>query len=287
MLPIPTSPLVSGRKLRAAGLVLLLCALTACKTSVDAIPAANQLTTVSQQLTAYYTDLEQQIADTVVLNQIQATMLGLPFDDSDRAQLETTRQELDKRANMAKAVATLAAAYSALAGSKSGADISAAAGDLAKQFVGMKRLPGGPSIPDVISQVGQALVESIRTKKLQQSSEKIAQAVAAIQTLFDRETPTYESINRQRIVLAQSLATMLIEKDMVDISAALTAALKPFGLTSKLPSGQTPAEVKRLAEAEIKSSGELQIATYEASTKALSESLAAAAKKVDAVAKEH
>jgi hypothetical protein len=50
--------------------------LPACRTSSEVANAAVQLTHVSQQLSDYYTDLSNQIDDTVALNEIQAEMLA-------------------------------------------------------------------------------------------------------------------------------------------------------------------------------------------------------------------
>ena len=170
--------------LRTAVVLLAFAALTACKTSQDAINAANQLTTVSGQLAAYYADLQQQVTDTVSLNQMQAQMLGLVFDQSDLDRLNTTRDELAKRAAMANDLGALASAYSTLAGSKSDADIGNACSSLANQFVGIKALPGGATIPDAVGQAGKMLVEAVRTHKLKQASGQIAQAVDAVNQLF-------------------------------------------------------------------------------------------------------
>jgi hypothetical protein len=256
----------------------------ACKTSSEAANAAVQLTHVSQQLSDYYTDLSNQIDDTVALNLIQAEMLGLPFDQTDRDRLNDTKLELGKRAAMAKAMGTLANAYAALAGSKSAEDIGNAASNLAHSCVAMKALPGGPAIPDLVGQAGQQLVELIRNHKLQQSSGTIAKTIAAIETLFEREMPVYESINKQGIVLAQSIARDLVKKDLVDVNVLLVPALKPFDLTPKLPANQTPAEFKRLAEIKIKDSGEREINNYNAGSQALADELKAVSQQVEAVA---
>ncbi len=278
---------------RAASLILTLAAVmvvgvvSGCETSTAATNAANQLTKVSQQLADYYTDLSSQVDDTIALNQIQAELLGLPFDDSDHARLNTTKQEIGKRAAMAKALGALAAAYATLAGSKSAADIGTAASNLAAACTTLSPIPGGGGIGDVLSQASRELVELIRTRKLRQSSGAIAKAVAAIDTLFQQESPVYESINRQRITLAQSLAVMLLQKDMVDVNPVLAPALKPFDLTSKLPAGQTPAEMRHLAELKIQATGDSQISAYHANTVALAGALKSASQQVEAVTKKH
>jgi hypothetical protein len=289
--PIDGGVVRRRRCCRVAAAVLTLSALlavglfSACKTSTEAANAATQLTHVSQQLSDYYAGLSSQMDDTITLNQIQAELLGVPFDDSDHNRLNTTKQELDKRAAMANSLGTLATAYAALAGAKSATDIGNAASDLAKECVGLTALPGGAAIPDVVAQAGQQLVELVRAHKLQQSSEAISRTVAAIDTLFESEVPVYESINKQRIVLAQSLALLLVQKDLVDVSPLLAPALKPFGLTSKLPPNQTPAEFRHLAEVNIRASGDSQISAYQKSTEALANSLKSVSKQVEAVAK--
>lgn len=261
--------------------------LLACKTTSEATSAAAKLASTSQQLSDYYTDLSNQVDDTVALNQLQSAMLGVPFDDSDRQRLSTTKEELGKRAAMAKALGTLASAYSALAGSKSGTDIGNAASDLAKQCSTIQKLPGGSAIPDTLSQGSQQLVELVRAHKFQESSKVISNAVGDIQGLFTVEAPVYESIEKQRVTLAQSLAVQLVQKDMVDTNSILAPALKPFDLTSKATSAQTLAGFQKFAETRIQTSADNQIAAYQKSTDALSESLKSVRKQVDAVAGKH
>ena len=288
--PIDSRGRYRRRRARLATLLLTLTALlavgivSACDSSTKAATAAARLTVTAQQLSDYYTDLSKQVGDSVTLNQIQAEMLKLPFDDSDLQRLNLTQQELDKRAALARALGTLASAYGALAGSKSVADIDAAANALAAQCAEIKGLPGGAAIPDVLAQAGELLVEHIRARKLRESSEAISQVVTAIDTMFEREMPVYESIDKTRIMLAESLALQLLKQDLVDVNPVLAPALKPFDLTSNLPPNHTPAEFHDLAELKIKSSADTQIRTYGANTEAMSASLKATAKQIEAVA---
>ena len=99
--------------------------------------------------------------------------------------------------------------------------------------------------------------------------------------------PVYESVNKQRIILAQSLAVQLVRKDLVDLNPTVAPALKPFDLTPKLPPNPTPAEFRRLAEVEIKTNSDNQISAYAASSQALLDSLKSTQKQVEAVAKKH
>jgi len=275
--------------LRTVLVLLLFCALTACKTSQDAVVAANQLALISQQLAAYYADLDQQMRDTISLNQMQSDLLGVPSDQTDLDRFSVTRDELAKRAAMAHALGALAQAYAGLAGSKAGSDVGTAASAFATELAAIKAIPGGPGISSLVTQASGALVELIRAHKLQQSSGKIAEVVSAVDKLFQKESKevtVYQSINKQRVELAESLAILMVEKNLVDVSPSLAPALKPFGLSAKLPAGPASADVRHLTEAEIKSSSELQIRDYNATTKSLAASLAAVANQVDAVAKE-
>jgi hypothetical protein len=80
---------------------------------------------------------------------------------------------------------------------------------------------------------------------------------------------------------------MLVQKDMVDTSSILGPALKPFDLTSKLSTAQTPAEFRQYAEVRIQTSADNQNSAYQKSTEARADSLKSTRKQVEEVAKKH
>lgn len=278
-----------GRKsLRVTTLFLVLGLLTACKTSDDATRAANQLTSVSQQLSAYYTGLSTQTQDSITLIQIQETVMELPPSPAAKTALDTTRVELDKRVALAKAVANVATAYSALAGSKSAGDIATAASGLAEQCSSIKPLPGGPAIPDTVGQAGQMLVDAVRERKLRQSSQGVSKAVAAVATMFRGEIGIYESINSDRLMVAAQVAEHLVTREnFVDTGVLLSPALKPFDLSASIPANQAPAKYRALAKSMINTRRDQQISDFATTTQNLAGDLDAVSKQIASVSGKH
>ena len=281
---ISTRAICHPRNARMALLLLIFGLLTACKTSQEAANAATQLTNASQQLTAYYADLSKQAADYTTLNEMYSElMFQLPQDAKVRAEADKTEQELGKRLALAQALGRLVSAYSALATTKSATDVSTAASGLASACKSIAPMPGGSAIPDIVGQAAQQLVEYLRAKKLRQSSGAISDIVAGVRQLFVSEMPVYESINRSRIEVAQTLARELITRNVVDINPDLSLALKPFALNAKPVPSPPPAEFLSMQDVQIQRSGEQQTREFAANTEALSKALKAASEQVNLV----
>jgi len=277
---------LSAKHVRVAVFLLVFGLLTACKTSQEATNAATQLTNTSQQLSAYYTDLSNQVADTITLNEMHSQlMFQTAMDSSVRTELDTTQKELAKRVALAKSLAKLATAYAGLANSKAATDISTAAAGLATECKSIAPLPGGNAIPDVVSQASQSLVEYIRQKKLRKSSESISQIVSGMKSMLASEMPAYKSLNRRRVEIAQRVANEFLQKDVVELSPALAPALKPFNLAAKLQPNQMTAEMRAMAKVDIQRTGETQIDEFAEKTSSLSAALKAASDQVKLVAK--
>jgi hypothetical protein len=275
-----------SRYLRVTALVLVFGLLAACKTSDDAVAAAAQLTKTSQQLSAYYSGLDDQVQQSIRLNQIQESVMELPAKPGAQAALETTRVELGKRAALANSLGEVATAYASLAGSKAGSDIATAASGLATECGALKPLPGGPAIPDIVGKAGQLLVDAVREHNLRQSSEAISKAVDAVATLFRGEMGLYESINSDRAMVAAQVAEHLVKKEnVVDVSALLAPALKSFDLSATIPAGETPAKYRSLAIQEIKTRRDRQISDFAAASEAMANQLDAVSKQVAGVGK--
>jgi hypothetical protein len=286
--PIAGRGALSARHFRIVILLLLFGVLTACKTSQEAANAAIGLTKTSQQLTDYYTDLSNQVADTITLQDMYAElMFAGPMDQNLKTELNTTHDELAKRVALSQALGKLAAAYATLANSKAATDISTAASSLANECKLAGHLPGGGAIPDVVSVAADSLVNYIREKKLRKSSQSISEIVAGIQSFYVSETPAYQTLNQNRIDIAQRVARQLLNRDAVEVSPALAPALKPFNLTPKLPPNQTADEFRRLARVEIARSGDVQMQEFAANTQSLSLALKATSEQVKLVAGKH
>jgi hypothetical protein len=272
--------------IRIASVLLLFGLLTACETSQEALSAANQLTNVSQKLSAYYTDLAKQTGDSVSLNQIQEAVMDLPAAPQAQAELETTRVELGKRAALANSMNNLAVAYAGLAGSKAAGDIADAASGFAKQCGQIHKLPGGPALPDLIGQAGELLVNAIREHKLKQSTEAISKAVAGVDQLFHSEMRLYESTNQDRVtVAAQTAEHMVTRENVVDTSLLLALALKQFDLSATVPPGQTPPQYRNLAVKVVHTRRDQQIGDFATNTDDLAGALDAVTRQIANVPK--
>ena len=200
-----------ARHLRIVALLLAFGLLTACKTSQEAINAATQLSTVSQQLTAYYTDLSNQVADTITLQEMYAEQNSRAMNEDLKTSLNTTQEELAKRVALAQALGKLANAYAALANSKAATDISTAAEGLANECKSIAPLPGGSAIPDVVSAASKQLVEYVRQRKLRKSSDAISQIVSGVQAMFASEMKAYETQNKERLRIAASVSRQFVK----------------------------------------------------------------------------
>ena len=271
----------------AVSLALLFVLLTACKTNTDAAAAAQQLTTVSTNLSAYYADLSTQLDDTITLNEVQAAMYQLPFGDDVRGQILDVKSQIAKREAMAQSLGKLATAYGSLAGSTAGADAGTAASALADELSTAQAIPSGSAIPDIVGQAAKLLVDFVQTRDLKKGSIAVSKAVSAVNDLFDGEKPAYESIEKQRLALARQIANKLIDNHGIEIDFAtlVQPATKPFTLTPKSRDiGDDPAYLK-LVKSEVNAQAEEQQRQYADSTNDLSAALQAVRKAVDHVAK--
>ncbi len=247
--------------------------LSSCKTTDEAAAAAKKLSTTSSDLCSYYKDLSTQVDDTIVLNEIQHAVFGVPFEDQDRAQLTDMKAEIKKRADLAQSLSNLASAYGTLAGSKAAGDASTAATKLGTELQSVKALPKSSPVPDAMTQAAKAVLEFAQTLELKKGAEALQKTVAGIRQLYDSETPAYESISKGRIVLAASLAKKLVDKDQVDLNSVLAPALKPFDFGPKLQPGSYPPEYKDLAKVEIDQKAEEESAEAVQKTESMSKAL--------------
>jgi hypothetical protein len=167
----------------------------------------------------------------------------------------------------------LADAYGDLAGSKIAGDTGTAASQLGEKLVDCKALPSGSPIPEVMSQAATLLTEYAQSRDLKRGAQAIQKTVAAVDSLFENEKPSYVSLSRTRLVLAASVAGQLVDNDQVDLEPVVEPALKPFGLTPKLRSSANTAEYKKLAKTEIEQRQKEQIAAAADSADDISHSL--------------
>jgi hypothetical protein len=226
---------------------LSFCSLSACKVSDDAIAAASQMTSTASTLNDFYSTLEDSVTDTITLYELDAVLSGIPFGDSDRKLVETTRDELENRKQMAAALTKLAASFATLAKNSSAGDVDKSATALGKELVTIKALPSGSPVPDALGQAGNAIMQLVQQHDEKKAARAMDQTLQAVGDLFEREKPTYDSIARTHIRQASQVAQDLIKANQIDFSTMFTPALKPFSL-SALPSNPTiQPQLKQLA----------------------------------------
>ena len=272
------------RKLPVCLLLLLIFVfLSACKTSTDAAAAAKELSAVSSQLDKYYDDLEKQLDDTVRLNELQQAIYGIPFDSDLRAKMMDTKSEIAKRDKMADCLGKLADAYAKLAGSTASADASTAASGLATALSDAKAIPGGSDIPAAAGEAAKLLVSFAQSQSLEHGAVAVKKSIDAVAEIFDKEQPVYESINKQRMAIAQSVAENLLQNNELDIDFAplVAPALKPFSLSSRPKDVSKDPAYQKLVKSEIEYQAEDEERQYAETTKDLSAALHAVQEKVE------
>lgn len=240
----------------------------------------------AQQLASYYTNLSSQVENSITLEDAQEVVMNLPARPEAVAALDTTKNELEKRGAMARALGNLASAYARLANSKAATDTSAQATVLANACNSIKPLPGGPAIPDSMAAARLSIEqsnESIYKGNLRKSSEAIAHIVSAIEDLFAGERGLYESTNSDRVMVAGQIAQWLIKREELEITPTLAAALKPITLPAKVQSVQ----MRELVTIDIKRTRDRQIVEFNTNTDSLLLALRTASQQIRFAAGKH
>lgn len=262
-------------------LLLCLVSLCACHTSDDATAAAKQLATTSTDLTNYYSVLVQIVADDISLGNLQNNLLPhadvLPFPYANRALLNTTSSELQKRADVAKALQELSSAFSGLTGSTASTDVSNAASKLGSELTSLKVLPptaGAPiSIPSAIGDAGKLVVSLIQQHEEKKAAAALDATLNGLKELFSQESDVYDSLNQTYLTKAASLANYCIDKNLVDEASVLTPALQPFSLMAQLRSDANYLPLKTAAKTQVDETTKVLVAAHQKASAAMLQAL--------------
>lgn len=244
------------RFLYGAGMLLLLSCVFACKVSDDAAAASQQMTSTSAGLSTYYGAVADSLTDTISLNELNLSLFGVPFDDSDRKQIEQARAEILRRKELAQSLASLSSSMSVLTNSKAPSDVETSATSLGKEMVNIKALPSGSPVPEALGKAGNFLIEMVQQHEEKKAAKAMDGALSALGDLFAKEKAVYDSLARQHIFLAKTVATSLIKHQVVDPTPMLQPALKPFNLTSVTPDEHLQSTLLKLAESRLGTSAE-------------------------------
>ncbi len=253
-------------------LPFLLCAIfvLACHTSDDANAAAKQLAATSSELANYYSVMSQIAAATVSLGDLQNALLPhgniLPFSAETRELVVTTSAELQKRADVAKALEGLSSSFSSLAGSTAPSDVSDAASKLANELTTIKALPnlkGSPiSLPSGIGDVGNLLVSAVQQHDEKKAAPAIEKVLSSLSDMFAAEKDAYDSLNETYLTKAASLAAYSIDQNFVDDTSVLEPALQPFSLTVRGSAAADNPQLKDAAKAQVASTKESLVVAH-------------------------
>jgi hypothetical protein len=273
----------AGRLALLSTLLLGFALVSACKTSEDATAAATQLAKTAKDLSSYYAAIGTALKNTGDLTELQNVLYGTPLNDQ---QLKDAGEEIEKRARMAKSLEELADAFSNLTGSKAAEDDADAANRLGQELVAIKALPDGPPIPEALGAAAREAMTLIQEHKEKQAAAVLERILAGLSDMFAKEKPAYESIYKDYVSHAQSIATDMVKKKQVDTSVLLTPALEPFNLTPQLEDGPSAAALDQYALTEIgKQSAALNAAQQKASD-AMQEALEEMTKRLHQLATE-
>jgi len=257
-----------------------------CKTSDDARALAGQMTATASSLSDYYATLAQLADNHAKLERLQQATLGVPFDPQDVAQLQDVQADLQKRSDMAHALADLAAAFSGLSGSSAPSNVSASAANLGAALSAIPQLPGSSYAPTALQSAGKIITQLIQERDERKMAKAIDPTMAAVSEMFSQEKPVYDSIDRTYIGLAQSIALDLVNRNQVDPNSLMAPALKPFDLSSRVPTEQLSPGVADYAREQIKNKTAAEISAHSQASDSLDAALKDVSKNTHALATE-
>jgi len=245
----------------AKGLLLAVLSLAvSCKTSDDAVALAAQMTAAANSLCDYYAALAQIVDNHAKLERLQSATTGVPFEQQDMAQLQAVQGDLQKRADMARGLANLAAAFTGLSGSTAPSDVSNSAANLGNELATIPQIPGSAYTPTALQEAGKILTQFAQERDERKMAKSIEPTMTALSQMFSHEKPVYESINRTYIGLAQSIALDMVTHNQVDPASLMAPSLQPFGLASRIPTEQLSTGLADYAREQIKNRAAADIA---------------------------
>jgi hypothetical protein len=214
-------------------LALCLVAVPGCKTNDDAIAASQQMATTAASLSSYYAALDTLISAEEDAQRAQFYLNGVPATDVI-AQLEDSRKELKKRAQMAATFATLSSLLGNLTGSTAAADAATAAGNLSTEVSSLGAFTASTDKSDALKFAVTGLVNAIRAKDEVKAAKSLAPVIEAVSQFFDSEQDTYASFADAYYQVAASNAILMVSKNQVETSGLYVSSLQPFGLAPRI-----------------------------------------------------
>lgn len=277
---------ILGKRFLVSLIAALLVLFPACKVADDATAAGQQMAATSAALNNYYGAIADSLTDTISLNELNQSLLGVPFGDADRKQIETARGEILKRRDMAQALARLSTSFGTLTGTKASTDVATAATALGNELISVKALPGGSPVPSALGKAGEFLIQLIQQHQEKKAAHGMDDTMKALVELFKKELPVYDSLARQHIMLARTVATPLIDRRVVNPSPLLQPALKPFGLSVNPADAQLEDTLRTLAKSRLAAAADGATKQEEEASAAMLKALEEMSSRIDLLATE-
>jgi len=276
------------RSAHAAAFLFLACFFSSgCKTSDDAAAAATQLTATAQSLTNYYSALDTILASTDQLNSVQVVLYNIPYDDAAKAQIADARTEIQKRAAVASRLTNLAQNFAKLTGSTAATDASASAGKLedeVKTLGASKTFASSSPEMVILNDAIGAIVKAIQEKKERDAAKSMSQFAQALDELFAKEAPVYESLNTEYVAISSSLAKTMLTKGQTDPTGFFKVALTPYALTPEVTDSALKDGVAKIAVNQVNEMAAALNKSQRDATESMEQSLKQMAGRIDLVA---
>lgn len=275
------------RRSMAGGFLLtILLFAVSCKTSDDARALAGQMSATANSLCDYYAALAQIADNHAKLERLQQATLGVPFDPQDVTQLQDIQASLQKRSDMAHALADLAGAFSGLSNLTAPSDVSVSAANLGTALSSIPKLPNSSYTPTALQDAGKIVTQLLQERDERKTAKDIDPIIAAISQMYSQEKPAYDSIDKTYIGLAQSIALDLVNRNQVDPNSLMAPALRPFDLSSRIPTEQLPQGLADYAREQIKTRTAAEAAAHAQASDTLDAALKEVSKQTHGLATE-
>lgn len=197
-------------------IISLFLATLGCENRVAGQKLAETGIQTANTLAAYYDSLAQDTIDIWEMEASLASLRGVSFDQAQQQLLQTQLEALNRRAAMARRVASAYSALKELSSYDASGEVKGAASDLADA---MTNLPGLPNTKVSPAGIFASIIGEIagwkQSRDIRNGSELISKALEKITEMFSKEKEAYASITEERGNKVGEVVSHLIENKMV------------------------------------------------------------------------
>jgi len=225
--------------------VVLLC-LACCKSPSDFGAIAKSGSDASQQLAAYYSQLQDTTHRTLQLIYFLDGLRGISNNPSYDL-LRQRRTELEKRRVFATSLAAMYTSFSALVSTNDKDQIAAAVKDVSSSLMSLKVFKTAGSADDTAQKAVTGLLNDIDQLLRERKAERIAPRLQALNegvvSFLHGEAAVYESFGQDYNNNLRNVGVELINGGYADPTSLLADEITALGLTP-VPGSQLSAQAK-------------------------------------------